>query len=92
MAVKGVVAVAEAAKQDVAQGPEVTTNAIEGLNASVPEAARNGGHFPGDQAATKLIWLALRHITENRKRPSIARHAARAQLAIQFGEEFVLND
>src|SRR5690606_30073173 len=69
-----------------------TTNAIESLNASVRKAVRNKGHFPSDQAATKLIWLALRHITENWKRPPIAWQAVKAQLAIQFGERFVFND
>lgn len=69
-----------------------TTNAIESLNASVRKAVRNKGHFPSDQAATKLIWLALRHITENWKRPPIAWQAAKAQLAIQFGERFIFND
>ena len=66
-----------------------TTNAIESLNASVRKAVRNKGHFPSDQAATKLIWLALRHITENWKRPPIAWHAAKTQLGIQFGERFI---
>ncbi len=69
-----------------------TTNAIESLNASVRKAVRNKGHFPSDQAATKLIWLALRHITENWKRPPIAWQAARAQFALQFGERFTFND
>jgi putative transposase len=69
-----------------------TTNAIESLNASVRKAVRNKGHFPSDQAAMKLIWLALRHITEKWKRPPIAWQAAKAQLAIQFGERFVFID
>jgi putative transposase len=69
-----------------------TTNAIESLNASVRKAVRNKGHFPSDQAATKLIWLALRNITANWKRPPIAWQAAKAQLAIQFGERFAFND
>ncbi len=69
-----------------------TTNAIESLNASVRKAIRNKGHFPNDQAATKRIWLALRYITENWKNPPITWHSARAQLAIQFGERFTLND
>ena len=32
---------------------------------SVPEIAdiRNKGHFPNGDAATKLIWLALRNLT-----------------------------
>jgi putative transposase len=66
-----------------------TTNAIESLNASVRKAVRNKGHFPSDLAAMKLIWLALRHITENWKKAPISWHAAKAQLAIQFAERFV---
>ena len=69
-----------------------TTNAIESLNASVRKAIRNKGHFPSDQAATKLIWLALRHITENWKRPPVAWQAAKAQFALQFGDRFSFND
>lgn len=69
-----------------------TTNAIESLNASVRKAIRNKGHFPSDLAATKLIWLALRHITENWKRPPIAWQAAKAQFALQFGDRFTFND
>ena len=69
-----------------------TTNAIESLNASVRKAVRNKGHFPSDLAATKLIWLALRNITENWKKPPISWHAAKAQLAIQFAERFVLSE
>lgn len=69
-----------------------TTNAIESLNSTVRKSIRNKGHFPSDEAATKLIWLSLRGITENWKNPPIAWSAARAQLAIQFGERFTLND
>ncbi len=69
-----------------------TTNAIESLNASVRKAVRNKGHFPNDQAATKLIWLALRNIAERWKSPPISWHAAKAQLAIQFEDRFVLSE
>lgn len=69
-----------------------TTNAIESLHSQVRKSLRNKGHFPNDQAATKLIWLALRQITEKWKNPSPVWHAAKAQLAIQFGERFVLTD
>lgn len=41
-----------------------TTHAIEVLNTSVGKAIRNKGLFPTDQAAPKLIWLALRNIEE----------------------------
>lgn len=67
-----------------------TTNAIESLNASVRKAIRNKGHFPNDQAAMKLIWLALRNVANHWQRPPISWHAARAQLAIQFGERFAM--
>lgn len=67
-----------------------TTNAIESLHASIRKAIRNKGHFPSDQAATKLIWMALRHIEAKWKNPPIAWHSARIQLAIQFGERFTL--
>lgn len=69
-----------------------TTNAIESLNASIRKAVRNKGHFPNDQAATKLIWLALRNIAERWKSPPISWHAAKAQLAIQFEDRFVLSE
>jgi transposase-like protein len=35
------------------------TNAIEGLNRHVRKAIKTRGHFPDEQAATKLIYLAL---------------------------------
>ena len=35
------------------------TNAIEGLNRQVRKAIKTRGHFPDEQAATKLIYLAL---------------------------------
>jgi putative transposase len=69
-----------------------TTDAIESLNACVRKAVRNRGHFPSDQAATKLIWLALRSITRGWKNPPISWHAAKTQLAIQFEDRFVLSE
>ncbi|MGH8247625.1 MAG: IS256 family transposase [Gammaproteobacteria bacterium] len=69
-----------------------TTNAIESLHSQVRKSIRNKGHFPSDEAATKLIWLSLRNITADWNRPPIAWHSAKAQLAIQFGERFTLND
>lgn len=69
-----------------------TTNAIESLNASVRKSIRNKGHFPTDDAASKLIWLALRNITAKWKNPPIAWATAKAQFAIQFGDRFTLSD
>ena len=36
-----------------------TTNAIEALNAKLRRAVRARGHFPSDDAATKLLFLVL---------------------------------
>ena len=69
-----------------------TTNAIESLHSGVRKSIRNKGHFPSDEAATKLIWLALHNITTKWKNPPIAWAAAKAQFAIQFGERFTLDD
>ena len=67
-----------------------TTNAIESLHSQVRKAIRNKGHFPSDEAATKLIYLALRNITAKWKKPPKEWHAAKAQFAIQFGDRFAL--
>lgn len=67
-----------------------TTNAIESLHSQIRKTIRGRGHFPNDEAATKLIWLALRNITAKWKNPPIAWHAAKAQFAIQFEERFVV--
>jgi len=69
-----------------------TTNAIESLHSGVRKSIRNKGHFPTDEAATKLIWLALRNITAKWKNPPIAWAAAKSQFAIQFGDRFTLDD
>lgn len=69
-----------------------TTNAIESLNSQVRKAIRNKGHFPNDEAATKLMWLALRQIEAKWKLPPIYWHAAKAQLAIQFEDRFILGN
>jgi transposase-like protein len=42
-----------------------TTNAIESVNARLRKIIKTRGHFPSDEAASKLIWLALRNITAN---------------------------
>jgi putative transposase len=67
-----------------------TTNAIESLHSQVRKAIRNKGHFPSDESATKLIYLALRNIAAKWKRPPKEWHAAKTQLAIQFGDRFTV--
>ena len=65
-----------------------TTNAIESLNMQIRKVIKNRGHFPNDDAATKLIWLALRNIAKNWKMPPITWRAAKTQFAILFAERF----
>ena len=47
-----------------------TTNAIENINAQLRKIIKTRGHFPTDEAATKLIWLALHNITATWKKMS----------------------
>jgi transposase-like protein len=68
-----------------------TTNAFERLHSGVRKSIWSKGHFPSDEAATKLIWLALRNNTTKWKNPPIAWAAAKAQFAIQFGNRFKLD-
>jgi len=68
-----------------------TTNAIESLHSQVRKAVRSRGHFPSDEAASKLIWLVLRNVTAKWKNPPISWHAAKTQMALQFGDRFILN-
>ena len=65
-----------------------TTNAIESLHMQIRKVIKNRGHFPSDEAATKLIYLALRNITRSWKVPASHWHQAMNQFAIVFGERF----
>ena len=46
------------------------------------------GHFPSDEAATKLIYLVLRDITKKWKNPPVTWKLAATQFAIRFGQRF----
>src|SRR3954471_362628 len=48
-----------------------TTNALESVHARLRKIIKTRGHFPTDDAATKLIWLALRNITSEWVRPAL---------------------
>ncbi|WP_306232511.1 IS256 family transposase [Agrococcus beijingensis] len=45
-----------------------TTNSIESLNYQLRKVTKNRGHFPNDQAAVKLLWLAICDIEDKRAR------------------------
>lgn len=65
-----------------------TTNAIESVNARLRKIIKTRGHFPNDDAATKLIWLALRNITEDWGRAANHWKSAMNQFAILYGDRF----
>jgi len=65
-----------------------TTNAIESVNARLRKIIKTRGHFPSDDAATKLIWLALRNITANWERAARDWKEAMNQFAILYAERF----
>ncbi|GGF04122.1 IS256 family transposase [Mycetocola zhadangensis] len=45
-----------------------TTNSIESLNYQLRKVTKNRGHFPSDDAAVKLLWLAICNIEDKRAR------------------------
>jgi transposase-like protein len=65
-----------------------TTNAIESVNAQVRKIVKTRGHFPTDDAASKLIWLALRNITADWGRPAHHWKEAMNQFAILYDDRF----
>ncbi len=67
-----------------------TTNAIESLHMQVRKIIKTRGHFPNDEAAGKLIYLALRNIVKKWKNSSTVWKPAMTHFAILFGERFNL--
>ncbi len=65
-----------------------TTNAIESVNARLRKIIKTRGHFPSDDAASKLIWLALRNITTDWGRASRDWKEAMNQFAILYEDRF----
>jgi putative transposase len=66
-----------------------TTNAIEALNSKLRRAVRARGHFPSDEAATKLLYLILNRSEKEWKMPPREWSMAKAQFAVIFGERFI---
>jgi transposase-like protein len=65
-----------------------TTNAIESVNSQLRKIIKTRGHFPSDDAATKLIWLALRNITADWGRGIFSWKPAMNQFAILYQDRF----
>ena len=66
-----------------------TTNAIESLHSQLRKIIKTRGHFPKDDAATKLLWLALRNITADWGRAAKEWREAMNQFAIAYGDRFI---
>jgi putative transposase len=69
-----------------------TTNAIESLNFQLRKVIKTKGAFPTEQAAIKLLYLALMNIERKRVHPVHAWRTALSQLVIFFGEQRVLGN
>jgi putative transposase len=65
-----------------------TTNALESVNARLRKILKTRGHFPNDEAATKLMWLALRNITASWGKAANYWHLAMNQFAILYEDRF----
>jgi putative transposase len=50
-----------------------TTNSIESLNYQLRKVTKARGHYPGDDAVVKLLWLAIINIEDKRARERTAR-------------------
>jgi transposase-like protein len=67
-----------------------TTNAIESVQAQVCKIIKTRGHFPSGDAASKLIWLALKNITaEWGKKAAKDWKDAMNQFAILYQDRFI---
>lgn len=64
-----------------------TTNAIESLHSQLRKIIKTRGHFPSDEAASKLIWLALRNITAEWPR-AFSWKESMNQFAIMYADRF----
>ena len=69
-----------------------STNAIESLHMQIRKVLKSRGHFPNDDAARKLIYLALRNVTKKWTMPHRFWRPAANQFTIMFGDRFTRPD
>lgn len=67
-----------------------TTNAVESLHRSLRKIIKTRGSFPNDEAAMKLLFLAIRNAGVRWRRP-IEWTAAMGQFAVWFGDRFAVS-
>jgi putative transposase len=68
-----------------------TTNAIQSLNMQLRKIIKNRDHFPIDDAAIKLLWLALRNVMQKAERMTLDWRSAMNEFAIQFDGRLAMN-
>jgi hypothetical protein len=91
----GVSAQAPAAVRKVIYAPKEVPlgdapKALERVNAGLRKIIRTRGHFPSDDAATKLLWLVLRNITAGWSRAAKDWKIAMNQFALLYPERFTV--
>jgi len=67
-----------------------TTNVVESLNRSLRKIIKTRGSFPNDEAAMKLLYLAIQNAGIHWRRP-IEWTAAMGQFAILFADRFAVS-
>jgi putative transposase len=67
-----------------------TTNAVESLHRSLRKIIKTRGSFPNDEAAMKLLYLAIQNAGVHWRRP-VEWTAAMSQFAILFGDRFAVS-
>ena len=65
-----------------------TTNAVESLNRTLRKVIKTRGSFPSDEAALKLLYLAIQH-AGLRWKPAIAWPEAKLQFLILFEDRII---
>lgn len=65
-----------------------TTNAVESLHMQLRKIIKTRGHFPSDDAAMKLLYLALRNASVKWQNAVRDWRAALPHLTVLFGERF----
>ena len=65
-----------------------TTNVIESLHMQLRKIIKNRGHFPSDEAAINLLWLALRNAIAKQVRSTREWKSAMTQFAILCRDRF----
>ena len=65
-----------------------STNNIKSVSAGLCKIIKTRGHFPSDEAATKLIGLALRNINPKCGRTANNRKMAMSQFEILYADRF----